>query len=148
MDKTIIYVSAPEDRPDFRLFTTFLWCDEQDVDSDGNSDNPASQDWTELYMTNRANHAESFDINPAQQEPLILEVQGTPESLASRAAYFLALETNGRISSSLQGPYREPAALLPMLGQDFDVEAAMERVATSRYALATTENPYPWLEEG
>ena len=143
MNKTIIYVSAPEERPDFRLFKTFIWCDEQNVDSDGNSDNPASQDWTELYMANRENRAESFDIHPARQEPLILEVEGTLESLASRAAYFLALETNGRISFSLQGPWLEPTALLPMLGHDFDVEAAMERVATSRYALATPENPYP-----
>jgi hypothetical protein len=147
MSKTTIYVSAPQERPDFRLVQTFLWSDEQNVDSDGNAHNPASHDWTELYMANRDDDAESFDVSPIQQEPLILAVESRSRNLAARVAYFLALQIGGQISFFSQGSYEEPVALLPLLGHDFDVKAALDRVARSRYAPATMENPYPWREE-
>jgi hypothetical protein len=147
MSKTTIYVSAPQERPDFRLVQTFLWSDEQDVNSDGNAHNPASHDWTELYMTNRDDDTESFDVSPIQREPLILAVESRSDKLAARVAYFLALRTGGQISFFSHGSFQEPTVLLPLLGHDFTVTAALNRVARSRYAPATIEDPYPWIEE-
>ncbi|HEX9997531.1 MAG TPA: hypothetical protein VGB45_10335 [Abditibacterium sp.] len=144
--KTVIYVAVASERPDYRLVKTFIWSDEQNVDSDGNSSNPASQTWTELYIRNRENESEQFDIYPAQQEPLILQVESHIEWLAACVAYFLAIKTKGQISFSSQGRYEAPEALLTKIRDDFDVEAALRRVEGSCYALATLEDPYPWLE--
>ena len=142
-----LYVSAPGERPDFRLVVAFLWRDGQDVDSDGDSYNPASRHWTELYLRNRADGSERVDVGPARRAPLILEVESELEYLAARAAYFLARRTGGGVSRSPDGEYEDPESLLGLVGAAFDVAGAMRRVRVSPFARATPGDPYPNLRE-
>ncbi len=139
-----IYVSAPAERPDFRLVIAFLWHDGQNVDTDGDSHNPASRNWTELYLCNRENSAEMVDISPAQQTPLILEVESELEVLAARTAYFLACQTRGQVFTALGESGQSPNCLLELMGE-FQVEGAMRRVEKSPFTRATIKNPYPNL---
>src|SRR5690606_20380791 len=94
-----IFIKISNDRPDFRLVATWLWIKPHDIDSDGDSDNPASRQWTELYLSSRQNSNETIDIYPISENPLILRINGSTNEMVSRAAYFLALETNGQLFS-------------------------------------------------
>ena len=129
------YVTAPNPRPDFRLVIAFLWHDDQNVDTDGDCDHPASHDWTELYIANREQPTEPpVSVSPHQQSPLVLVVESESEQMAARVAYFLAVS----VGSS-------PETFLPQVG-DFDVAAALRRAADSPFSRATREHPYPNLD--
>jgi hypothetical protein len=142
-----IYVLTPEERPDYRLVTTYLWHDFHNVDTSGNSYNPASREWTELTITNRENQIERIDVYPVQQSPLILVIKSNLDYLAARTAYFLARQTHGKVSTSLEGDYKEPESLLERVGDRFDAEEAMRRVKNSPFSRATLEDPYPNLRD-
>ena len=72
MVKMFARVAGP--RPDFRLVLAFLWGD-ADIDTDGNSHNPANREWTELYAQNRSRRGEMFNVSPASADPLVLQVE-------------------------------------------------------------------------
>lgn len=131
-------------RPDFRLVLTFLWSDDRNCDTDGNSRNPASREWSELYCRNRENPTEVFDVSPVSPEPLVLEVESPHEWLAARVAYFLAVESVGLVADKPGGLYTGPDVLISKVGE-FDIEAAKERVRQSVFQGATVEDPYPNL---
>ena len=131
-------------RPDFRLVVAFLWSEMHNVDSEGDSYNPASRDWTELYLKNREVPSEVVDIHPLQTAPLIIAIESESESLAARIAYFLARETNGQVAGQ-DGEYGAYEGLRTLLGARFDVEAAIRRADISIWRRATLENPYPNL---
>jgi len=67
-----IRVTAPNDRPDFRQVIALL--NFENVDTDGDSDNPASRTWTWLHVQNRDEPYEEVDIYAKTESPLILEV--------------------------------------------------------------------------
>jgi hypothetical protein len=138
------YVKHTSFRPDFRLVLTFLWGDDRNCDTDGNSRNPASREWTELYCRNRENPAEVFDVSPVTKEPLVLEVESPHKWLAARVAYFLAVESAGFVADTPDGPYTAPEELISKVG-DFDVAAAKGRVDQSVFQGSTLEDPYPNL---
>jgi hypothetical protein len=69
------YITAPRERPDFRLVIAFLWHDGQNVNTDGNSHHPASRTWTELYIENREQPDQVVDVTPYQESPLILLIE-------------------------------------------------------------------------
>src|SRR5688500_15006361 len=95
---TNLYVQPRGPRPDFRVVLAFLWNDPTGwIDTDGDSYNPASREWTELYCQHRAREDERLIISAVSNEPLILWVESELPELAARAAYFLALETNGTV---------------------------------------------------
>jgi hypothetical protein len=131
-------------RPDFRLVLTFLWGDLRNCDTDGNSHNPASREWTELYCRNRDTPTEVFYVSPCSQDPLLLQIESSHEWLAARVAYFLAVESCGLIAEQTDGPLRAPETVAPRMGE-FDLEAAKERVRRSHYQGATLDDPYPNL---
>jgi len=139
-----VFLQSRGPRPDFRLVITFLWADLHNVDTDGNSYNPASRDWTELYCQNRENKAETFNVAPASESPLTLEVESNLPELAARVAYFLATETSAVVSSELSGPWQEAAVLRESLGS-FDLAAAEFRARKSVWREATLDDPYPNL---
>lgn len=141
----VILVTAPRERPEFRLVIAFLWHDAKDVDTDGDSNNPASREWTELYIQNRADTDEVVDILPQEESPLVLRVESDRDYLAARVAYFLAVHMGGEVRVSAKGPYMNPDGLLPLLG-DFDRDAAMRRVADSPFSRSSPEHPYPDLD--
>lgn len=139
------YISIYKQRPDFRLVIAFLWHDGQNVDTEGDSYNPASRDWTELYIKNREQPDEIVNISPHRSSPLILIVESNLEYLAARVAYFLAVVTDGRVATDQNGEFAPSEILLSRIG-DFDVDAALQRVAKSPFSSPTRDNPYPNLE--
>jgi hypothetical protein len=117
------------------LVIAFLWHDDQNVDTDGDCDHPASHDWTELYVANREQPTEPpISVGPHQKSPLVLVVESESEQMAARVAYFLAVS----VGSS-------PETFLPQVG-NFDVVAALQRAADSPFSRATREHPYPNLD--
>ena len=145
--KTRFHVKPAGARPDFRLVIAFLWAEMHNVDSDGNSDNPASREWTELYLKNRENTSEVVDVSPVETSPLILAVDSDIEHLAARVAYFLARETHGEVAVGA-GRYSSPEALIPRLGDGFDLAAALRRADGSVWRRSTLTLPYPNLSRG
>jgi hypothetical protein len=139
--KLFVRVAGP--RPDFRLVLAFVWGD-ADTDTDGNSRNPASREWTELYAQHRGRPAEMFDVFPASAEPLVLQVQSEQEWLAAVVAHLLAEVTGGGVSDAAGGPFEPAASVLPRAG-GFDVPAAWERFRASPFQRATLDDPYPNL---
>lgn len=140
---TQFYVNAERERPDFRLVITYLWHDLYKVDTDGNSYNPASRTWTQLFIRNRQDDSEAIDIVPAIEDPLILLVESQKEYLAARTAYFLAEFMSTGIAETQDGPFRKPTTIQHALGAGFDVTEAMCRVQSSPFMESTLDNPYP-----
>ena len=84
------HLSSPGKRPPFCELAQHLWGVGCDVDSDGNSSNPAATDWTELTIRLRCGGNEGLDVEPVgSAEPLVLSIRSENEELASRAAIFL-----------------------------------------------------------
>lgn len=139
-----IRITAPQKRPDFRQVIAFLWREDHNVDSDGNSHNPASRDWTELYLASRETADPPVSVSPEQQSPLVLSVESSSSSLAAKLAYYLATSTGGAVALEASDTFSSPEVLLPVIG-DFDVSAALFRAASSRYSRSTLEQPHPTI---
>jgi hypothetical protein len=144
VEMTHYFVQPQTSRPDFRLVIAFLWRDSQDVDTDGNSDNPASRDWTELYVLNREHAMEVFRVEPIADKPLTLSIGSELGELAARVAYFIATETKSLAASREAGPWHDPEWLANQVG-NFNLAEATARAARSRWRQATIDNPYPQL---
>jgi hypothetical protein len=141
---TKLFVNPSGPRPDFRLVISFLWKDFHNVDTDGDSHNPASRAWTELYIANRECPSEIVEVLPARLDPLVLKVQSESEVLAHRVAYFLARETAGEVAAET-GASISLGELATRLGADFDLDRAIRRADQSIWRSATEANPYPKL---
>ena len=140
--ETCFFIQPRGLRPDFRLLFPFIFGeDSPNVDTDGNSHNPASREWTELYCQNRSNEQEIFDIDPVLEHPLTLKIASRIPELAARVAYFMASATGSLVGSGADGPWHELDWLRAKVG-DFDLDRAFQRVAASRWQKATLENPY------
>lgn len=139
------FVRTERERPDFRLVIAFLWHDLYSVDTDGDSDNPASRKWTWLFVRNRQDESEIVTVNPVANTPLILRIESENEHLAARTAYFLSEFMSVGIAQSEDGPFQPPHTILHAVGSDFDVSEAMLRVASSPFIESTLSNPYPNL---
>jgi hypothetical protein len=142
----VFFIKPMDGRPDFRLVLTFIWGDQCNCDTDGNSFNPASREWTELYSHNREIPTEVFDVSLYSQEPLLLQVESPHEWLAARVAYFLAVESQGLISEQPNDTFGSPESIRARMGE-FDLEAAKERVRQSHFQGATVDDPYPNLRK-
>jgi hypothetical protein len=142
---TQYFINAERDRPDYRLVITFLWHDLFNVDTDGDSHNPASRTWTQLYIRNRQDESEEVDVFPVCVTPLILRVESQKDYLAVRTAYFLAEFMRTGIAVSEGGPFLDSKTIRDSLGRGFDVDAAMHRVKSSPFGESTLNDPYPNL---
>lgn len=138
------YVKPEGSRPDFRLVLAFVWGDDTRCDTDGNSHNPASRDWTELYAQNRARPTELFEVYPTSEEPLVMTVESEHEWLAAAVALLLTESTGGSVSTEFAGKFGASESLYPWLG-GFDVPAAWDRFRASPFQRSTLEDPYPNL---
>jgi len=86
---TSLFIQPSGLRPDCRLLFPFIFGDDApNVDTDGDSHNPASQEWTEFYCQNREKQEEIFDIAPVLDNPLVLKIFSEIQELAARVAYF------------------------------------------------------------
>ena len=138
-----IYVLAKGERPDYRQVIAFLWSEDYDVDSDGDSYPASSRTWTELTLITRNERGERVDVDPCSDKPLVLQVRSEKRSLAARVAYLLAKHTGGAVGWSPDGTFDEPNSLKPEIGDDFDLDAAHTRFHNTKYARSTLEDPYP-----
>jgi hypothetical protein len=141
------FVNAERERPDFRLVITYLWHDLFNVDTEGDSQNPASRTWTELYICNRQDASEVVDVTPAADTPLVLRIESQKRYLAARTAYFLADFMSAGVAESEDGPFLKPESIQDSIGRDFDVVEAMRRVQSSLFIGSTLDDPYPNLRE-
>jgi hypothetical protein len=138
------YVRPAGPRPDYRLVLAFAWGDDADCDTEGDARHPADRAWTDLYAQDRSRPEETFDVTPASEAPLVLEVKSPAEWLAAAVAHLLAAETAGRVATDPRGPFT-PASTLRSRAGDFDLEAAWSRYRASPFQRATAEDPYPNL---
>ena len=86
-----------------------------------------------------------IDIHPVSEQPLILEIESTKRHLIAHTTYFLATYMSATVAISQTGPFELPHILLPFIDDNFDIQAALERVRLSPFNGATLENPYPDL---
>jgi len=144
MIKYKINVEVKSDLPDFRLFKVFIWGENHNIDSDGDSFNPASRSWTDLYMSSREIVDESFSVSRLEDTPSIYEVSSSNILIANRVGYFLAKETSHCIFiDNLKYDY---SFLQNKLGNDFNLDEAIKRSNLSVWRNSNLENPYPNLQ--
>ncbi|KZN48607.1 hypothetical protein N474_18635 [Pseudoalteromonas luteoviolacea CPMOR-2] len=86
MIKIRVKISGP--RPPFYALSNELWPG-QDIDSDGDSESPGSDSWTELTLINRSDETLRVDIDPESLDPLVLIVKSETKELAEYAENFL-----------------------------------------------------------
>jgi len=129
---------------DFRTVISFLWSDFHNVDTDGDSQNPASRQWTDLHILNRENSKETVDIMIETRSPLVFRVESKLESLAARIAFFLAEWCHGEVRTLDGCPVRD---ILALAGQEFSISAGMARARSSIWNKSTLANPYPNQEK-
>ena len=139
-----IFIRPKGLRPDFRLVITFLWSDMRNVDSDGDSHNPASRTWTWLYVKDRVCPTSAVETSAVSTDPLVLVVESDDSALAARVAMFLARETAGDVGWDGVS-FGSADSLAPHLGKDFDLPAAFARADQSVWRTATEQDPYPNL---
>jgi hypothetical protein len=128
-------------KPDFRLVITFLWRDLHNVDTEGDSYNPASRTWTELYVMNREDFREVVEVD--EVEPRRVRVRSATSWLAAAVAFFLA-EESGVLVSRDGAVWLDRGELRGEVGV-FDLDAARARAAASVWRRATLADPYPNL---
>jgi hypothetical protein len=140
-----IKVKINAERPDFRVFSAYFFGNDcHNYDSEGNSYEPYSRTWTELYMCCRANSDLQFNIDDIDQEPLIFEVSAKTVEIVHIVAYFLAKETKGEILDE-KNHVIPLESLLSKMG-NFDLSTRLKLAENSIWRKSSVENPYPNLE--
>lgn len=137
----VLTVMVNADRPDFRVFWSFLWGDDHNIDSDGDSYNPASRTWTMLTMASREISNTRFEIVPSRENKKHFKVCSKNEFMTRRVAWFLARETNGIILNGSE--IIDADVLATELGDDFNLDEALHRADTCVWRKSTLENKYP-----
>lgn len=92
-----LHVVAPGPRPPFFHVAELLWGAGCNIDSDGDSDTPDDRHWTELTIVLRSDPGQRVDIDPISNDPLILAVRSSHQSLCEQAAEFIAAVSGGDI---------------------------------------------------
>jgi len=141
----VLFLKVNSDRPDFRVIGDFIWGEHHSIDSDGDSYNPATRKWTELYIGSREIENEYIEIIPLTTEPLILQIQSPNPETAIQVTLFLSEETKGIIFMD-----EELATSMPFddLAQRTDFtkyQLRRERANSSIWRQSTLDNPYPNL---
>jgi len=99
MPRYLLTASGP--RPPYYSLAEHLWGAGCDFDSDGDSKEPDATDWTELTVILRSAPEQRVDIDPVDdQELLVLAIRSDCEELARRAAEFLQREAGGELASN------------------------------------------------
>ena len=140
-----IDVLVNSDRPDFRVFGTFLFGEEEhNYDSDGDSYKVFSRTWTELYVSSRENEL-CFSIDQISDDPLTFEVSSKQETTMYAIAYFLARETYGEVVEK-DGTMLLFSDVVEAMG-DFPLNKHLAIADHSIWRTSSEENPYPDLPE-
>ena len=91
-----IYVEINGPRPPYYNLPNELWPG-VGFDSDGNSHDPESKEWTELSITNRENESLRINIDPVNENPLVFVVESDTPELTIFAANWLVSHAAGKI---------------------------------------------------
>ena len=139
----LIYIRQP--RPDYRVVADFLFASQHhNYDSDGDSYPVSSRAWTELYLSSRVWKNYSVSICAIQHEPLILSVHSSRKSICYAIAYFLALETQGKVMTAA-GQQLSFQHLEQKL-KNFTLDRRLAIAKQSVWRQSSIENPYPNLK--
>ena len=133
------------DRPDFRVIKVFIWGEEHNTDSEGDSYNPASRTWTELYIGSREVKDQLIDIYPLTTDPLIMKIQSPDKELAKQVTLFISEETDGEIfaDESLLTRLTNDEVKRNLNVEDYNQKKL--RTKDSIWRQSTLDNPYPNL---
>ena len=126
-----LYLKPLKERPDFRLVITWLWKDFHNVDTDENASNPASKEWTELYIRNRERTEENIEIEPISENPLVLQISASQKGLLYRTTSFLNLVSEGGVSFDSEFKNMVLKENLIDKMEDCNLKKAQERVQNS-----------------
>ena len=143
--KFLVRLDGP--RPDFRTVISFLWSDFHNVDSDGDSHNPASREWTSLYLQNRENREEVVEVDKDGDAPLVLRIVSPVRTMALGVAYFLVHWSSGEILDAESGETLNQKFVMDELEVTFDLLTRIERAERSVWNQSTLTNPYPNQKE-
>lgn len=140
-----IYFKTKELRPDFRLVCEWVSENINSIDTEGDSHNPASREWTWLYLSNRRLENEDAEIGQTQEHKEIYEIESSKEEFGWFLAYFLAKETNAIVS--LDKKFEKLIELNDLKSKvvNYDIDQSLKRTHNSIWRKSTTENPYPNL---
>ena len=140
-----IDVLVNSDRPDFRVFATFLFgYEDPEYDSEGDSYEVYSRTWTELYVSSRETEL-CFSMDKISDDPLTFEVSSKQQSTLYAMAYFLARETYGEIVEK-DGSILLFSDVVKLMG-DFPLNKHLAIADHSIWRTTSAENPYPNLPE-
>ena len=96
---------GPGPRPPCHKVAEHLWGADCDFDSDGDSEQRLSTDWTELTVSlrdhnGRNSDAQRVDVDPIEgEQPLVLSIRSDNPDLARRTAEFLQMKAGGELAS-------------------------------------------------
>ncbi|RKG70902.1 hypothetical protein D7V88_39510 [Corallococcus terminator] len=138
------FVKPLHERPDFRLIAAFLWGDLHNIDSDGDSHNPASRSWTWLYLSSRERAGQRVDLGMEEGAEACMRIRSEVPWLAAAVAYFLAMEGTSQVRRGDDTAWDDASSCVKGAGP-FDLGAAMERARVSVWRESTLEDPYPNL---
>lgn len=93
-----LYLVRPGPRPPYYRVADHVWPG-ANIDSDGNSAEPRDTNWTELWISSRAEDNQHVAVDLASRDPLVLEVSASSDELLERAITFLAEQTGGLIAT-------------------------------------------------
>jgi hypothetical protein len=99
-----------------------------------------------MYLHDNGGHTianEGVEVQPVQDEPLVLEIRSPSREIAVRTAYLLAWFTRGEVMQAGSNEWESPEVLIPQMGSDFDLDVALERFWNSPFQNSSLENPYP-----
>lgn len=92
-----INVVKPGPRPPYYKVAEHLWGPGCNIDSDGNSEEPEDDQWTELAIELRDGEGKRVDVDPVSMTPLILQVRSSSFQLAEAVAVFIVQQSGGEL---------------------------------------------------
>ncbi|UKN02702.1 hypothetical protein K6119_04135 [Paracrocinitomix mangrovi] len=141
----LLYLNITEPRPDFRLVCTWVTQDLENVDTEGDSHNPASREWTNLYLADRKNNAWCGEINKSSDPINMWTISASTLEFAAFLAIFLKDETNCEVwLDSNKKEELDRNALIKLI-ENFDITESINRTANSIWRKSTLVEPYPNL---
>ncbi|WP_415896406.1 hypothetical protein [Neptuniibacter sp. QD57_21] len=75
--------------PPYYKIAEYLWGIDADYDSDGDSINPESGNWTELTLILRADEAQRIDVDPVSGKEQTLSLVASTEELLEKTITYL-----------------------------------------------------------